>query len=110
MKTTQRIIIRNWLYSGLLLIAVMVIIGGVTRLTHSGLSMVEWELIKGAIPPTNDLQWQEAFEKYKDFPEYQKINAGMQLNEFKVIFLWEYIHRLLGRLIGLVFIIPFIKR
>jgi len=108
MKTVEKRIIRNWLYSGLLLIALMVIIGGITRLTHSGLSMVEWKLIGGTIPPLNDLKWQETFEKYQQFPEYQKINTGMQLAEFKVIFFWEYLHRLLGRLIGLVFIIPFV--
>jgi len=108
MKTIQKRIIRNWLYSGLLLIALMVIIGGITRLTHSGLSIVEWKLIGGTIPPLNNLQWQETFEKYQQFPEYQKINKNMQLAEFKVIFFWEYLHRLLGRLIGLVFIIPFV--
>ena len=108
MKTTQKKIIRNWLYSGLFLTALMVIIGGATRLTHSGLSMVEWKLIGGAIPPLNNVQWQATFEKYQQFPEYQKINTTMQLAEFKVIFFWEYLHRLLGRLIGLVFIIPFV--
>lgn len=108
MKTIQKKIIKNWLYLGLLLIAFMVIIGGITRLTNSGLSMVEWNLIGGAIPPLNDIQWQETFEKYQQFPEYQKINTGMQLAEFKIIFFWEYLHRLLGRLIGLIFIIPFI--
>jgi len=108
MKTVQKRIIRNWLYSGLVLVALMVIIGGITRLTHSGLSMVEWKLIGGAIPPLNDMQWQETFEKYQQFPEYQKINTSMQLAEFKMIFFWEYLHRLLGRLIGLVFIIPFV--
>jgi cytochrome c oxidase assembly protein subunit 15 len=70
--------------------------------------MIEWRLIGGAIPPLNDIQWQEAFEKYQQFPEYQKINTGMQLAEFKMIFFWEYLHRLLGRLIGLIFIIPFV--
>ena len=108
MKTVQKRIIRNWLYSGLFLVALMVIIGGITRLTHSGLSMVDWKLIGGAIPPLNDVQWQETFEKYQQFPEYQKINKDMQLSEFKLIFFWEYLHRLLGRLIGLVFIIPFV--
>jgi heme a synthase len=101
-------IVTTWLYSGLFLIALMVIIGGITRLTHSGLSMVEWKLIGGTIPPLNDIQWQETFEKYQQFPEYQKINTGMNLSEFKSIFFWEYLHRLLGRLIGLVFIIPFL--
>jgi cytochrome c oxidase assembly protein subunit 15 len=108
MKTKQKRIITTWLYAGLLLIALMVIIGGITRLTHSGLSMVEWKLIGGAIPPLNDIQWQETFSNYQQFPEYQKINKGMSLSEFKSIFFWEYLHRLLGRLIGIVFIIPFI--
>jgi cytochrome c oxidase assembly protein subunit 15 len=108
MKTKQKRIITTWLYAGLLLIALMVIIGGITRLTHSGLSMVEWKLIGGTIPPLNDIQWQETFSNYQQFPEYQKINKGMSLSEFKSIFFWEYLHRLLGRLIGIVFIIPFI--
>ena len=108
MKTKQKRIITTWLYAGLLLIALMVIIGGITRLTHSGLSMVEWRLIGGAILPLNDIQWQETFNNYQQFPEYQKINTGMSLSEFKSIFFWEYLHRLLGRLIGIVFIIPFI--
>ena len=84
----------------------MVLIGGITRLTHSGLSIVEWKLIGGTIPPLNETDWQEAFTKYQQFSEYQKINKNMILSEFKVIFFWEYIHRLLGRIIGLVFAIP----
>ena len=108
MNTQQIRTTTTWLYSGLFLISLMVIIGGITRLTHSGLSMVEWKLIGGAIPPLNNIQWQETFEKYQQFPEYQKINTKMTLSEFKSIFFWEYLHRLLGRLIGLVFIIPFL--
>ena len=108
MNTQQKRITTTWLYSGLVLIALMIIIGGITRLTHSGLSMVEWKLIGGTIPPLNETQWKETFTKYQQFPEYQKINTGMSLNEFKSIFFWEYLHRLLGRLIGLVFLIPFI--
>ncbi|MDC0204874.1 COX15/CtaA family protein [Flavobacteriales bacterium] len=108
MKSKEKRIITTWLYTGLVLIALMVIIGGITRLTHSGLSMVEWKLIDGVIPPLNELQWQETFEKYQQFPEYQKINTGMKIDQFKLIFFWEYIHRLLGRLIGIVFIIPFL--
>jgi len=108
MNTQQKRITTTWLYSGLVLIALMIIIGGITRLTHSGLSMVEWKLIGGTIPPLNELEWKETFTKYQQFPEYQKINIGMSLNEFKSIFFWEYLHRLLGRLIGLVFIIPFL--
>ena len=86
----------------------MVIIGGVTRLTESGLSMTDWQLISGAIPPLNEVDWQESFDQYKQFPEYQKVNKGMSLPEFKFIFFWEYFHRVFGRLIGLVFIIPFL--
>ncbi len=97
-----------WLLSGAILILVMVVIGGITRLTGSGLSIVEWNVISGTLPPLSDAAWQSAFEKYKQFPEYQKLNAGMSLQEFKHIFYWEYSHRLLGRIIGLVFILPFL--
>ena len=97
-----------WLISGCLLIFLMVIIGGITRLTNSGLSMVEWKLIMGMIPPLNEAQWIETFEKYKQFPEYQIVNTHFTIEEFKSIFFWEYLHRLLGRIIGLVFIVPFI--
>ena len=97
-----------WLLSGCLLIFTMVIVGGITRLTGSGLSMVDWKLLAGSIPPINNQQWVETFEMYKQFPEFQKQNYMFTLEEFKSIFFWEYIHRLLGRLIGLVFIIPFI--
>jgi cytochrome c oxidase assembly protein subunit 15 len=85
----------------------MVVIGGITRLTHSGLSMVEWNMIVGSMPPTTDAEWQIPFEKYKQSPEYQLINNQFTLEEFKSIYLWEYVHRLLGRTIGLVFLIPF---
>ena len=108
MNTTQLKYVTIWLYSGLILVALMVIIGGITRLTQSGLSMVDWNLISGAIPPLNEAEWLETFAKYQQFPEYQKLNKGMSLEEFKSIFFWEYLHRLIGRVIGLVFIIPFI--
>ena len=108
MNTKQQKYVTTWLYSGIILIALMVIIGGITRLTQSGLSMVDWKPIHGAIPPLNEAEWQEEFAKYKQFPEYQKINKGMELSEFKMIFFWEYLHRLLGRVIGLVFFIPFL--
>lgn len=97
-----------WLYSGLFLIVVMVLIGGITRLTGSGLSMVDWKVISGAIPPLNADEWDKAFNAYKQFPEYQKLNYHLTLSGFKSIFWWEYAHRLIGRIIGLVFIIPFI--
>ena len=108
MNTSQKRIVTYWLYLGLILVGLMIIIGGITRLTHSGLSMVEWKLIGGTIPPLNETQWQETFTKYQQFPEYKKINTGMSLSEFKAIFFWEYLHRLFGRLIGLIFIIPFL--
>ena len=107
MNTSQKRIVTYWLYLGLILVGLMIIIGGITRLTHSGLSMVEWKLIGGTIPPLNETQWQETFTKYQQFPEYKKINTGMSLSQFKAIFFWEYLHRLFGRLIGLTFIIPF---
>jgi len=108
MNTSQKKILTYWLYLGLILVGLMIIIGGITRLTHSGLSMVEWKLIGGTIPPLNENQWQETFTKYQQFPEYKKINTGMSLSQFKAIFFWEYLHRLFGRLIGLIFIIPFL--
>jgi len=97
-----------WLLTGCLLIFLMVVIGGITRLTNSGLSMVDWKLIMGMIPPLNEQEWMETFEKYKQFPEYQQVNFTFTLSEFKSIFFWEYLHRLIGRLIGLVFVIPFV--
>ena len=104
-KTNTQITI--WLISACLLIFLMVIIGGVTRLTQSGLSMVEWHPISGAVPPMNDSAWETEFEKYQQYPEYQKLNQGMTLSQFKFIFFWEYVHRLIGRLLGIFFIIPF---
>lgn len=95
-----------WLLSGCVLIAAMVIIGGITRLTQSGLSMVEWKPIVGAIPPLNEKEWIVEFEKYKASPEYLAFHSHFTLSDFKSIFFWEYLHRLLGRIVGLVFIIP----
>lgn len=97
-----------WLFTGCFLIMAMVIIGGITRLTGSGLSMVEWNVVMGAIPPMNEQEWAIAFDQYKQFPEYQHINFDFNLSDFKSIFFWEYLHRLIGRIIGIVFIIPFI--
>jgi cytochrome c oxidase assembly protein subunit 15 len=86
----------------------MIVVGGITRLTHSGLSIVEWQPIVGALPPLNDAQWQEAFAKYRQTPEFRLRNFDMTLAGFKGIFWWEYIHRLLGRLIGVAFLLPFV--
>ena len=97
-----------WLLSGCVLIFIMVVVGGITRLTDSGLSMVKWNLFMGAIPPLNETEWKETFNLYKEYPEYQKLNFNCTLSEFKYIFFWEYLHRMIGRLLGLVFIIPFI--
>ena len=100
--------IANWLFALCALIFVMVVLGGVTRLTHSGLSMVEWRPLFGVLPPLSEAAWQEVFGQYQKFPEYQKINFAMTLGEFKRIFLFEYSHRLLGRAIGVAFVLPFL--
>ena len=84
----------------------MILLGGVTRLTHSGLSIVEWKPLMGVVPPLSEQAWQETFDKYRLFPEYQKVNRGMSLDDFKSIFMFEYLHRLLGRLIGVLFLLP----
>ena len=98
----------SWLAFCCLLVFLMVVIGGITRLTHSGLSIVEWQPVAGVLPPTGDAQWQELFEKYQKTPEYQQRNADMDVAGFKKIFWWEYVHRLLGRVIGVVFLLPFL--
>ncbi len=97
-----------WLSWVCAVIFCMIVVGGVTRLTHSGLSMVDWQPIMGVIPPLNAADWDAAFDAYKQFPEYQKVNQDMTVAEFRSIYYWEYGHRLLGRLIGIVFLIPFI--
>lgn len=97
-----------WLLTGCFLIFIMVVVGGITRLTHSGLSISNYKLISGTLPPLNKLQWQEAFELYKQYPEYQKLNTHFTLEDFKDIYFWEWLHRFIGRLIGLVFLIPFV--
>ena len=97
-----------WLLAVCLTIFAMIVVGGVTRLTHSGLSMVEWQPILGIIPPLSEVEWQVTFDVYKQYPEYQTVNRGMTLAAFKSIFYWEYGHRVLGRLIGLIFFLPFV--
>jgi cytochrome c oxidase assembly protein subunit 15 len=100
--------IANWLLAVAAMVFLMVVVGGITRLTESGLSITEWRPITGAIPPLTHDQWQHAFDLYQATPEYREINgpAGMGLAEFKFIFFWEWVHRLLGRLIGLAFALP----
>ena len=106
MKDNKSVI--YWLLTGCLLIFIMVVVGGITRLTHSGLSISNYKLISGTIPPMNEIEWQEAFDLYKQYPEYQKINSDFNLQDFKEIYFWEWIHRVIGRFIGVVFIIPFV--
>ena len=96
-------LIARWLLTCAVVILGMILLGGVTRLTDSGLSMVEWQPLMGIIPPLSHNDWQQLFLKYQQFPEYQQINLGMTMGEFKVIFMYEYLHRVLGRLIGLLF-------
>jgi cytochrome c oxidase assembly protein subunit 15 len=100
--------VRWWLIAVAALIAVMVLVGGATRLTESGLSIVEWKPVTGTLPPLNEAQWVQAFEGYKAIPQYRELNAGMSLAEFKTIFWWEWSHRLLGRVIGAVYLLPFL--
>jgi cytochrome c oxidase assembly protein subunit 15 len=107
-KETYYKSISSWLLLGAVMVIVQVLLGGITRLTGSGLSITEWKVIMGWIPPMNELQWQEAFDKYKQFPQFHLLNEDMTLSGFKSIFLWEYLHRVWARLIGIVFLIPFI--
>ncbi|WP_140486820.1 COX15/CtaA family protein [Flavobacterium sp. GSA192] len=99
-----------WLLSGCFLLFLMVTVGGITRLTNSGLSMTDWHLITDTFPPLTEAKWNAAFEEYKKFPEYQKINVhnDFQLDDYKFIYFWEWFHRFIGRIIGMVFIIPFV--
>ena len=101
-----RTAVAAWLLVCCTLVFAMVVVGGVTRLTHSGLSIVEWQPIVGTLPPLDEAEWLETFDKYKLTPEYRKVNHQMNLDEFKGIFWWEYFHHLLGRLIGFVFLLP----
>ncbi|CAO1649894.1 COX15/CtaA family protein [Parasphingorhabdus sp. NYA22] len=102
------IAISNWLYSVAFLVFIMVVVGGITRLTESGLSITEWKPVTGALPPMSEADWLSEFTKYQQIPEYLEINgpAGMTLADFKYIYFWEWVHRLLGRLIGVAFALP----
>ena len=99
-----------WLLTGCLLLFIMVTVGGITRLTNTGLSMTDWHLVTDTFPPLTEAKWQETFNEYKQFPEYQKINIhnDFTLSDYKFIYFWEWFHRFIGRIIGLVFVIPFI--
>jgi heme a synthase len=107
MTATDKKQIQIWYWTGASLVFLILIIGGITRLTGSGLSMTDWRPIMGAVPPLTESQWLETFDEYKQFPEYQLNNRGMSLAEFQFIFFWEYLHRMAGRFLGLVFIVPF---
>jgi heme a synthase len=107
-QTPHNRALRWWLLSIAALIAIMVLVGGATRLTESGLSIVEWKPVTGTLPPLNQEQWTQAFEAYKTIPQYRELNAGMNLAEFKTIFWWEWSHRLLGRVIGVAYLLPFL--
>ena len=100
--------ITYWLISLLIFISIIVIVGGLTRLTDSGLSITTWDIVKGILPPLNNNQWNDVFNLYKEIPQFYLLNQGMTLNEFKIIYYWEYIHRILGRILVLLFLIPFI--
>ena len=105
-RLRDRRAVRAWLHIVALMIVAMVVVGGATRLTDSGLSITEWKPVHGVIPPLNERQWQEEFAKYREIPQYQIINPGMTLTEFQTIFWWEWAHRLLGRLVGVVVLVP----
>lgn len=100
--------VRMWLFGLCVLIFAMIIVGGATRLTDSGLSITEWKPILGIIPPLGEAAWQEAFSKYQQIPEYQLVNKGMSMADFKAIYWWEWAHRFLGRMIGFAFLLPFL--
>lgn len=102
------LVLGYWLLFCAAVVYIMIVVGGVTRLTRSGLSMVEWDPIMGIIPPLGEAAWLDVFTKYRQSPEYIKVNAGMSLEAFKGIFYWEYGHRVLGRVIGIIFFVPFI--
>jgi len=106
--TARPLAIARWLYAVAVLIVAMVVVGGITRLTESGLSITEWKPISGIVPPLTDAQWQAEFANYQRIPEYQQLNRGMTLDGFKAIFFWEYLHRVLGRVIGMAFALPLI--
>ncbi len=101
-------IVNFWLISLLLLIAIIIIVGGLTRLTDSGLSITTWDVVKGVLPPLSNEDWVVAFNLYKQIPQYLLLNINMTLDEFKIIYYWEYFHRILGRVLGLLFLLPFI--
>ena len=98
--------VKTWLYAVAALIFAMVLVGGATRLTESGLSITEWKPVTGVIPPLNEADWREEFSRYQQIPQFSKLNADMRIEGFKTIFYWEWSHRLLARIIGVAFAVP----
>lgn len=105
-RTARPRALANWLFAVAFLVFLMVVVGGITRLTESGLSITEWKPVTGAIPPLNHEAWEAEFAKYRQIPEYQQLNRGMTLAQYQFIYFWEWLHRLIGRLIGLAFALP----
>ena len=105
-EKNKNIYVSSWLLLITFLVILMIVLGGLTRLTDSGLSITKWDLFIGILPPLNIEKWEYTFSLYKQIPEYKLINSNMTLDEFKIIFWWEYIHRLLGRIIALLYIVP----
>lgn len=108
MTSPSNKLVGYWLLAGVFMIMIQVLLGGITRLTGSGLSITQWDVIMGAIPPMNNTEWQRAFDQYKHFPQYKLMNSDMTVESFKSIFWWEFLHRLWARLMGFAFIIPFL--
>jgi cytochrome c oxidase assembly protein subunit 15 len=107
-KSRDHSLISTWLMIGVIMIFIQILLGGITRLTGSGLSITRWEIVTGTLPPLNDRQWEDAFILYQETPQYKRINEGMDLTRFKFIFFWEYIHRLWARSMGFIFLFPFL--
>jgi len=107
-NSKSRKYISSWLALMFIIISIMIVVGGLTRLTDSGLSITEWQLFSGFLPPLNSLDWDNYFNLYKKIPEFKEQNYSMTLDEFKIIFWWEWAHRFLGRIIGILFLIPLI--
>ena len=106
--SAHRPIVRAWLYTIAALMVLTLVVGGATRLTESGLSIVEWRPVTGVLPPMSQEVWQAEFTKYQQIPQYRELNHGMSLGEFKTIYWWEWSHRLLARLVGTAFLLPFL--
>ena len=104
----RRRLVRLWLLAVAALVLATVLVGGATRFTRSGLSIVEWKPLTGILPPASQQEWQAEFQKYQAIPQYRELNRGMSLDDFKTIYWWEWTHRLLGRLVGAAFLLPFL--